>query len=109
MAEFQYGAISRNCPVELVFGLVGQRWKARTLFLLSRGPKRFNALAAELDGVSDKVMTTVLRDLVRDGFAERRVTPTMPVQVEYAITEEGLRLWQAMEPLRQWGLAHKRP
>jgi DNA-binding HxlR family transcriptional regulator len=107
VGTFVWRGHSRDCPVELAFAVIGQRWKARILFRLAGGMHRFAALRAELPGISDKVLTTALRELERDGLISRTVHAEVPPRVEYRITAEGLALWQAAEPLRRWGLAYR--
>ena len=50
---------------------------------------RFNALRREVGDISQKMLSTTLRSLERDGFVTRTVTPTNPPQVDYALTELG--------------------
>lgn len=88
--------------------LIGRRWKPRVLFHLRDGRVlRFGQLARALDGVSDKVLTTALQEMVRDGLLTRTVTAEVPARVDYALTEQGQVLLTALEDLRQWGLKFK--
>lgn len=107
MAEFKYLSHSRSCPVELAMSIIGQRWKVRVLFALTGGTLRFGALRAKLPGISDKVLTDVLRALEADGLITRTVFAEVPVRVDYTLTETGQDLWHAVAPLRMWGMQHK--
>ncbi len=107
MSNFSHLGYSRDCPVELIFAIVGKRWKVRVLFQLSRGSKRFSELSARLDGISDKVLSTALRELERDGLISRHVFAEVPPRVEYRITEAGREIWHGIEPLRTWALRYR--
>jgi DNA-binding HxlR family transcriptional regulator len=107
MGQFGLSGHVRDCPVELVFASVGKRWKARALFTLSRGQRRFSEMRAAMPGISDKVLTTTLREMEADGLVTRTVHATIPPRVDYAITPLGQELWAALAPLRQWGLQHR--
>ena len=58
---------------------------------------------AILGGVSQKVLTTQLRELEADGVVERTVYPEVPPRVEYALTELGRDLVPVLEGLHAWG------
>lgn len=107
MAEFRYLSHTRNCPVELAMCLIGQRWKVRVLFALTTGVKRFGELRAALPGISDKVLTDAVRALEADGLVSRKVFAEVPARVEYELTDTGRALWDAVAPLRQWGMQYK--
>ena len=49
-------------------------------------------LRREIGGISQKMLTTSLRGLERDGFITRTIYPTIPPKVEYRLTELGREL-----------------
>ncbi|WP_433592211.1 winged helix-turn-helix transcriptional regulator [Nocardia sp. CA-145437] len=62
-----------------------------------------------LDGITQKVLTRMLRDLERDGLVRRTVYPTVPPRVEYALTELGADLadlGHITHAMGQWALRH---
>ncbi|AUJ63098.1 hypothetical protein B9057_01615 [Aestuarium zhoushanense] len=100
--KYSYRTRSTDCPYELAMGLVSKRWKARVLDVLSRGTLRYGDLKDALAGVSDKVLSSALDELTRDGLISRTAFAEIPPRVEYALTPQGEGLLAAMEPLRQW-------
>jgi DNA-binding HxlR family transcriptional regulator len=72
------------------------------LLLVRDEPMRFNALRRTIEGISQKMLSQVLKSLERDGLIKRRVFPTVPVTVEYSITPLGQTLATAVDPLRDW-------
>ena len=74
--------------------------------VLGRGPVRFNALRRSVGDISQKMLATTLRNLERDGFVTRTVTPTNPPQVEYALTDLGIGLLQPVRALAEWTVAN---
>ena len=81
-----------NCPTRLVLDRVADKWSVLVLGLLAQEPIRFNELRRRIDGISQKMLAQVLRQLERDGLINRKVTPTVPVTVEYSITPLGRTL-----------------
>jgi DNA-binding HxlR family transcriptional regulator len=47
-----------------------------------------------------------LKGLERDGLVKRKVTPTVPVTVEYSITPLGRTLEMTVDSLRLWAERH---
>ncbi|MEU6247089.1 helix-turn-helix domain-containing protein [Glycomyces sp. NPDC047010] len=78
-----------NCAAVQVFGHVTSRWGIWVLLGLHDGPQRFFELRERIEGVSEKMLSQTLRNLVRDGLVWRRVEPTVPPQVTYGLTEVG--------------------
>lgn len=81
---------------------VGDKWTIQVIRVLGTGPQRFNAMRREIADISQKMLATTLRNLERDGFVSRTVTPTKPPQVEYALTELGQSLQCPIFALAQW-------
>lgn len=82
-----------------LLGRIGDRWTLPVVVTLMEGPMRFNQIRRTVGGISQQMLTRTLRTLERDGMVSRTVHPTVPPQVEYALTElggslaeEGLRL-----------------
>ncbi|MBO9713822.1 helix-turn-helix domain-containing protein [Sphingomonas sp.] len=78
---------------------VGDRWTLPVTVTLLAGPLRFNQLRRAINGVSQQMLTRTLKSLERDGMVTRTVHPSVPPQVEYALTalgvslaEEGMRI-----------------
>ena len=73
------------CPVATAVSLIGGKWKLLILRNLKARPWRFNELQRDLDGISQKVLTDSLRQMIDDGLAYRRDYQTMPPRVEYCL------------------------
>ncbi len=95
-----------NCPTRLVLDRVADKWSVLVLGLLAQEPIRFNELRRRIDGISQKMLAQVLRQLERDGLINRKVTPTVPVTVEYSITPLGRTLSKTVGALSAWAEKH---
>jgi DNA-binding HxlR family transcriptional regulator len=100
--------LPRDCraPAQ-VLNLVGDKWSLRVVMLLGDGACRFNALRRRIPGVSPQVLSRTLRGLERDGMLTRTVAPTVPPQVDYALTPLGRSLWDALAPVGRWAQEHE--
>jgi DNA-binding HxlR family transcriptional regulator len=92
------------CPTRFVLDRIADKWTVLLLGILAPGPMRFNAILREVDGLSQKMLSQVLKSLERDGLVTRTAYPTVPVSVEYAITPLGQTLTATLEKLRTWAV-----
>jgi DNA-binding HxlR family transcriptional regulator len=91
-----------NCPTRQILDRVGDKWAVLILLLLREETMRFNQLRRTIEGISQKMLSQVLKSLERDGLIRRRAIATVPVTVEYSITPLGLTLAAAVDALRDW-------
>lgn len=93
--------------MRLLLDRVGEKWSLLAVIALREQPRRFNQLRRELSGVSPRMLARTLRGLERDGLVSRSVYPTVPPQVDYALTELGQSLLQPVDALLQWAKTHQ--
>ena len=93
--------------VSEVLARVGDKWTVLVVSLLGGGPMRFSELRRAVDGISQKMLTTTLRLLERDGFCTRKVFPTVPPRVEYELTALGRDLLVPVKALGDWAIANR--
>jgi len=67
---------------------------------LSDGPKRFNPLL-QIRGISDRMLTERLRDLIAFGLVDRHVEVNSPIRVTYALTDVGRRYIAPLQALQE--------
>lgn len=102
----RYSVYARGCPARLVFDRLADKWSLLIVKLLRTGAYRFNQLRREIDGISQKALSQTLQRLERDGLVNRNAFATVPVTVEYSLTELGHTLATLIEPLASWAEAH---
>ena len=92
-----------SCPVQTCVQLIGGRWKILILRDLLSGTKRFGELQRSVGDISQKVLTSALREMEADGLVIRRVYPEVPPRVEYLLSEAGMSLRPVIEAMWTWG------
>lgn len=95
------------CPVATAVSLIGGKWKLLILRNLKERPWRFNELQRSLDGVSQKVLTDSLRQMIDDGLAYRHDYQEMPPRVEYGLTDLGKEMLPIVYALEEFGNYYK--
>lgn len=102
----KYSVYLKDCPARLVFDRLADKWSLPIVKVLKQGPCRFNQLRREIEGISQKALSQTLQKLERDGLVNRQAFPTVPVTVEYSLTELGGTLSELIEPLVSWSETH---
>jgi DNA-binding HxlR family transcriptional regulator len=81
------------------------RWSLEICFVLRmREIQRFTQLQNALGNIGSKTLSSRLKDLVAQGFVERKVYPEVPIRVEYSLSQKGLRMADLFLPV----IAHLR-
>jgi DNA-binding HxlR family transcriptional regulator len=93
--------------LEAVLAIVGGKWRLLILYQLSKRAKHFAELHKAIPGVSEKVLTAELKQLVDDCIITRREYYDMRPRVEYALSEFGEELAAELEPICRWGWNNK--
>jgi DNA-binding HxlR family transcriptional regulator len=92
----------QNCPSRQILDQVTTRWGTLVLAALVAGPHRYAALRDKVAGISEKMLSQTLKQLVRAGLVHRDVEPTVPPQVTYSLTELGSDLATPLCQLIHW-------
>lgn len=91
------------CPVEITMGLIGDKWKVLIVRDLLAGTKRFGELKKSVTGITQKVLTSNLKQMEASGLVRRKVYAEVPPRVEYSLTETGFSLKPILDSMVQWG------
>jgi DNA-binding HxlR family transcriptional regulator len=95
---------AESCPFRSVLDKVGDKWSFLIFAVLEDEPRRFNQIKRLIGDISQRVLTKNLRDLEREGYVSRRVYPTKPPKVEYALTDLGRSLLGPVTQFMNWAI-----
>lgn len=96
-----------ECPVATAVALIGGKWKLLILRNLKMRPWRFNELQRSIDGISQKVLTDSLRQMMDDGLVYRHDYRQQPLKVEYGLTDLGQKMLPIIDALADFGTYYK--
>jgi len=71
--------------------------------LMEFEPVRFNELKRYLKNISDKTLSSNLKELERNRLIERKEYPQIPPKVEYSLSDRGKSLMTVLDQLCVWG------
>ncbi|GHH70387.1 transcriptional regulator [Streptomyces sulfonofaciens] len=85
-----------------VFTLLGKRWSGLVVAVLMRQPAHFADLRRAIPGISERMLSDRLAELVGVGLVVRQVAEGPPLRVSYRLSEAGSALGPALGELRRW-------
>lgn len=103
--EAEGGPRFRPYPSNGICTRLGDKWTVQVIWRLSvaNGHRlRFSELKAEIEGLTQRMLTLTLRNLERDGLVVRHYFPEVPPRVEYELTGMGAGMLRALEGLNFW-------
>jgi DNA-binding HxlR family transcriptional regulator len=92
------------CPSRRALDLIADKWAVLTLYAIGAGISRHGHLRREIEGVTQKMLTTTLRDLERSGLVHRKDFDEAPPRVEYTLTGLGRSLLAVVQQLCDWAV-----
>ena len=101
-----WNVFDSHCPTRQVLDLIADKWTVLIIRRLADGTLRFAQLRRSVDGISQKVLTNVLRSLEQDGIVTRRIYASVPPKVEYSLTTLGRSLCDLVEGICGWAEAN---
>lgn len=104
MPDFIFNGKVYYNPVQLVMEQIGGTWKAPILWRLKSQTMRFGELRKDIPHISDKMLTSQLRELEQDGYINRKVFPVVPPKTEYSLTSKGKDILKLITIIRNYGI-----
>jgi len=95
--------LDRTCSFSMACSVIGGKWKPFIIMNLGKSKKRFGQLHASIPGISRKVLSTHLNELVNDKLIERKAFAETPPRVEYNLTVKGKELLPIYKLVAKWG------
>lgn len=98
-----------RCPLEHGLEIFGGKWKSRIICVLAEKRRlRYSELRSEMINITDAVLSSMLKELLRDGILRRRSYDEIPPRVEYSLTERGKSVVPILQSICRWSGAFHR-
>jgi DNA-binding HxlR family transcriptional regulator len=92
-----------SSPLADALERVGDRWTLLVVAALLEGPKRFNELQEELEGIAPNVLSARLKSLSEQALVVPQPYSDRPPRFAYELSESGRELADALRLLADWG------
>lgn len=106
-------AVEPHCTEHLrgvkdTMSLLDGKWKTLIISQLYYiGRMRFMDLKRQVEGIASKTLSKELKDLEINQLIIRTQNNTMPVSVDYELTEFGKSLHQIIDTMGEWGIKYR--
>ena len=90
-------------PLEYGMQIFSGKWTLRVLCILDeKEVLRYSELRKELNNITDAVLATTLKDLIKHKMIIRTPYDEIPPRVEYSLTEKGQSLIPILNSIDDW-------
>lgn len=98
-----------RCPLEYGLEVFGGKWKSRIICVLaSKKTLRYSNLRKEMTNITDAVLASSLKQLIKDEIVQRKSYDEIPPRVEYSLTEKGTSIVPILQTICRWsGIYYK--
>ncbi|HEX5743356.1 MAG TPA: helix-turn-helix domain-containing protein [Flavobacteriaceae bacterium] len=103
----------KKCSVQYILAVndtlnvISGKWKLPIIGSLLFGTKRFKELQRDISSITPRMLSKELKELEINSIVKRTVYDTIPVRVEYELTESGFSLNNVLEAMVEWGVNHR--
>lgn len=95
-----------NCPVTSLLLMLQGKWKFQIIYeMCIKNPIRFGEIRKNINGITNTMLTSSLRELEKDGLISRIQFNEIPPHVEYSLTEKREALLPIFYAMTQWGVS----
>ena len=92
-----------SCGLTFAMIMLSGRWKVNILFKIKEGANRYGLLRTAIPGISEKMLTERLKEMEQEGLIVRKDFKTVPLHIEYYLSEETKELAPILDDLCLWG------
>lgn len=91
------------CPIEDMFLVLSGKWNLRVLFELTKtDTSRFGELKKRINGITNTMLTSTLRNLENEELVSRKQFNEIPPHVEYSLSNKGKDLYPIFLDMLKW-------
>lgn len=95
-------------PIRDTLDVLSGKWKIPIIGALMFGKKRFKEIEREIPAITARMLSKELKELEMNQLITRTVYATIPVTVEYEVTEYGKTLDSVLTAMKDWGSIHRK-
>lgn len=99
--------LAEECPFVRFASLLGTHWRPALIWKIGHGTQTYNALRRSLTGITDKMLSTELIALTRDGLVAKIELSAMPRRSRYVLTARGASIVPVLEGMQCWATADR--
>ncbi|OXA85790.1 winged helix-turn-helix transcriptional regulator [Flavobacterium hercynium] len=105
---------TKSCPVKFMLAVndainvIHGKWKLPIIASLLCDKTRFTEIQRNIPKITPRMLSKELKDLELNGIVKRTVYDTIPVSVEYELSDSGKSIGDFLDKMLEWGLEHRK-
>ena len=88
--------------IEHAISIIGGKWKTIIIASLLENDKRFSELMKSISGITQRVLSSQLKELEEDGIIEKVLVTENSIRKCYKLTDIGVSLSSVIMELSKW-------
>lgn len=96
----QFKLMASRDALEVIQG----KWRIPIIISLTYGNKHFGEIYKDIENISSKMLSQELKALEMNKIIKRTVYDTIPLTIEYSLTQLGLSMTSMLEEILNWGV-----
>lgn len=103
----------KSCPGQYVLhindtmNVISGKWRLAIIASVLFGKKRFTEIQRNIPKITPRMLSKELKELELNGMIVRNVYDSIPVTVEYELSESGKSITEVMDKMIEWGIKHR--
>ncbi|MBA4258495.1 MAG: transcriptional regulator [Chitinophaga sp.] len=104
---------AKACPIQFVLAVndtlnvINGKWKLPILGSLLFQKRKFTEIQRNIPKITPRMLSKELKDLEMNGMVKRTVYDSIPVSVEYELTNSGKSIGEVLDKMVEWGVKHR--
>lgn len=104
----------KACPIQFVLAIndtlnvLSGKWKLPIIGSIMFGKKRFTEIQRNIPKITPRMLSKELKELEMNGIVVRTVYNTIPVSVEYELSNSGKSITDVLDKMVDWGIEHRK-
>lgn len=105
---------AKACPIQFVLAIndtlnvISGKWKIPIIASMLFGKQRFTEIQRNIPKITPRMLSKELKELELNGIVKRTVYDSIPVTIEYELTESAKQLDDVMNSMIKWGINHRK-
>lgn len=88
--------------------VISGKWRIPIMAAINNDKLRYTDIQKKIPNITPRMLSKELRELEANGVVVRTVENTIPVKIEYSLSESGKEFGVILVQMLEWGVRHRK-